>query len=103
MKIHSSTEIATQVNRSKLPETKSPDGKASAVKPGDEGTGEGAIVDFSQRSKDLQQVQQVLQSQPDIRAEKVKAIKERIEKGTYEIDFDGTADKIVKSFFDGMP
>jgi flagellar biosynthesis anti-sigma factor FlgM len=102
MKIHGSTDIATQVNRSSLAETKQPDGKTSGTKLGGDETGEGAIVDFSQRSKDIQKAQQVLQLQSDVRADKVKAIKEKIEKGTYEIDFDGTADKMVKVFFDEM-
>ena len=103
MKIQSSTEVATQVNRSTSAETKRTDGKTSGAKLGGDDAGEGAIVNFSQRSKDIQKVQQVLQSQPDVRAEKVKGIKERIEKGTYEIDFEGTADKIVESFLDRTP
>jgi anti-sigma28 factor (negative regulator of flagellin synthesis) len=32
----------------------------------------------------------------------VKAIKENIEEGTYEIDFEDTAGKIMNSFFDDM-
>jgi flagellar biosynthesis anti-sigma factor FlgM len=99
MKIHSNAEIAAQVNRSRSAETKRPEGNTSTVKPADEGSGEGAIVEFSQRSKDVQQVYEILQSQPDVRAEKIRAIKERIEKEVYEIDFEGTADNMLKSFF----
>lgn len=102
MKIEGSNEIATHVKKSIFTETKRPEDKASTAKHGSEEAGEGAIVDFSERSKNIQRIQQVLQSQPDVRSDKVKAIKEKIEEGTYEIDFEDTAGKIMNSFFDDM-
>ena len=89
MKIEGSNEITTQVRKSAFTETKQPEDKSSTAKHGSADAEEGAIVDFSERSKDIQRIQQVLQSQPDVRSDKVKAIKEKIEKGTYEIDFEG--------------
>lgn len=100
MKIEGSNEITTHVRKSVFTETKRPDDKGATAKNGNEEVAEGAIVNFSERSKDIQQIQKILQSQPDVRSDKVKAIKEQIEKGTYEIDFEGTAGKVINSFFD---
>jgi len=37
-------------------------------------------------------------SGPDVRLEKVSAIKDNIKKGTYEIDYDKTAENMLKAF-----
>ena len=102
MKIDGSNEINTHVRKSVFTETKRPDDKTSSTKQAKEAGAEDAIVEFSEKSKDIQRIQQILQSQPDVRSDKVKAIKEKIEKGTYEIDFEDTAGKIIRSFFDDM-
>jgi negative regulator of flagellin synthesis FlgM len=102
MKIDSSNEINTHVRKSVFTETKRPDDKTSSTKQGKGAGAEVAIVEFSERSKDIQRIQQVLQSQPDVRSDKVKAIKEKIEKGTYKIDYEETAGKIIHSFFNDM-
>ncbi|MBA2848829.1 flagellar biosynthesis anti-sigma factor FlgM [Thermosulfuriphilus ammonigenes] len=47
---------------------------------------QGDRVDLSQTSKDLKKVQAVLENTPDVRADKVRAIKEQIETGTYQVD-----------------
>jgi len=41
-----------------------------------------------------------MESEPDIRFEEVQAIKKKIENGTYEIDYDKTAEKMLKAFSD---
>ena len=102
MKIDGSNEITTHVRKSVFTETKRSNDKASSAQQGNEEGAEGAIIEFSERSKDIQRVQQVLQSQPDVRSDKVKAIKEKIEKGTYKIDYEETAGKIIHSFFNDM-
>ena len=102
MKIEGSNEITTQIRKSAFTETKRSDDNLSTAKHHKEEPDEGAIVDFSERSKDIQRIQQVVQSQPDVRSDKVKAIKEKIEKGTYEIDFEKTASKILNAFFDDL-
>ena len=43
-------------------------------------------VDISQTSKDIRKIQSILKTTPDVRADKVRAIKEQIEAGTYKID-----------------
>ena len=103
MKINSGSEITSYINKSALNEAKKIAEKNHTTEGAQDEAKEGAIVDLSQRSKDIQKVQDVIQTEQEIRLEKVKAIKQRVENGEYEIDFDGTAEKIVKSFLDEMP
>ncbi len=43
-------------------------------------------VELSQTAQDIKKIESVLKSTPDVRAEKVKAIKEQIEAGNYQVD-----------------
>lgn len=61
---------------------------------------EDAVCSFSQRSRDVQKAHEAIQSEPDVRMGRVRAIRAKIEKGTYEIDFDKTAEKMLKAFTD---
>ncbi|MBW2108297.1 MAG: flagellar biosynthesis anti-sigma factor FlgM [Deltaproteobacteria bacterium] len=97
MKVEGSNEIATYVKRSGTPEVKRlEDGAGGARKAGDQATGD-AIVDLSRRSQEIRLVQRTLKTEPDVRADKVRAAKEKIARGTYEIDVEATAEKILKS------
>lgn len=102
MKITSGNEIANYVNRSSLGESKKAGDKTEKSENHHQEQKEGAVVDLSQKSLDVQKAQAVIHSEPDIRMEKVKAIKERIEKGEYEIDYGKTAEKILQSFTDDL-
>ncbi|MBW2319133.1 MAG: flagellar biosynthesis anti-sigma factor FlgM, partial [Deltaproteobacteria bacterium] len=55
------------------------------------------VVNLSQRSKEVLKAQQVIKSTTNVRAEKVQAIKERIGEGSYQIDHDKIAEKMLKS------
>jgi flagellar biosynthesis anti-sigma factor FlgM len=103
MKIDSGSEITNYINKSALNEARKIADKNQTTEGVQAEAKEGAIVDLSQRSKDIQKVQDVIHAEQEIRLEKVEAIKQRIENGEYEIDFDATAEKIVNSFFDEMP
>ena len=46
----------------------------------------GDRVELSQTAKDIKKVESVLRTTPDIRADKVKTLKEQIEAGTYQVD-----------------
>ncbi|MBW1741196.1 MAG: flagellar biosynthesis anti-sigma factor FlgM [Deltaproteobacteria bacterium] len=59
-----------------------------------------AIVDLSETSKEVQRAKEVIESEPDIRSEKVDAIKDEVDKGAYKIDYDQTAEKMVGVFID---
>lgn len=58
------------------------------------------IVNLSAVSKEAQLMRDVISSEPDIRVEKVEALKEMIQSGSYEIDEERVADKIVDAFLD---
>ena len=102
MKIRSGNEIADYVNRSNPGEVKKSEENAPHEQRRLENSKDGAFVDLSQRSKDVQRLQKAIQSEPDMRMEKVEAIRKKIEKGEYEIDADATAEKMLKTFFDEM-
>ena len=52
-------------------------------------------VDLSTRAKDIHLAKKVLESLPDVREEKVQELKDRIEKGLYNVDSGKIADKMV--------
>ena len=60
------------------------------------------IVNLSQASKEAQQIKEIISSEPDIREDKVAALKEKIESGRYKIDHDRVADKLVDAFLDEL-
>lgn len=59
-----------------------------------------AVVNLSQASKEVQIAQKAVEEAPDIRAEKVEAIKTQVNNNTYKIDHDKVAEKIVGAIFD---
>lgn len=56
----------------------------------------GDSVELSQNARDLQKAQQALQELPDIRQDKVAALKQQIENGTYDIRADKIAANMIK-------
>lgn len=57
-------------------------------------------VEISRLGKDYQIAKQAVAQTPDIRTEKVDAIKERIASGTYDVSANELADKLINNFFD---
>ena len=53
-------------------------------------------VVLSDTAKKIQQTQTQLKAIPDVREDKVAQLKEQIENGTYEIDEEKIADKMLK-------
>lgn len=53
-------------------------------------------VVLSDTAKKIQEAQTQLEAIPDVREDKVAQLKEQIEKGTYEIDEEKIADKMLK-------
>jgi negative regulator of flagellin synthesis FlgM len=66
-----------------------------------ESTGD-AVVNLSEASKEVQRAREVIESEPDVRLEKVRAVQEEIETGVYEVDAEKTADKMLGYFIDEM-
>src|SRR3989344_8544414 len=55
----------------------------------------GANVEISDRAKLMQQATDLAKASPDVRAEKVAALKKSIQDGTYKVDSQAVADKLV--------
>ena len=53
-------------------------------------------VALSNAAKDIQEAQKQLEAIPDVREDKVAQLKEQIENGTYEINEEKIADKMLK-------
>ncbi len=54
-------------------------------------------VDISEKARDIQQLKALASSGTDIRSERVAALREQIEAGTYNADGKRIADKLVRS------
>ncbi|MBN1380248.1 MAG: flagellar biosynthesis anti-sigma factor FlgM [Deltaproteobacteria bacterium] len=52
-------------------------------------------VDLSAKAKDIQQIKQVIDQTPDVRADKVRELKQKVENGSYQVDSEKIAEKIV--------
>lgn len=53
-------------------------------------------VELSDAGKRVQEAHKQLESVPDIREEKVAQLKEQVENGTYEVDAEKVADKMLR-------
>ena len=69
---------------------------------GKDRSGQDTIVSLSQASKEAQQIEEIILSEPDIREDKVAALKEKIESGRYKVDHNRVADKLVDAFLDEL-
>lgn len=59
-------------------------------------------LEISQTGKDYHIAKQIIANTPDVREDKVKAIKEGLASGTYNVSMEEVADKIVNRFFDEL-
>lgn len=53
-------------------------------------------LNISNRAREFQVAMEQIKNQPDIRAEKVAAIKKQVESGTYKVDAQKIADKMMQ-------
>lgn len=100
MKITGNDEIAKYINDTAVTRTKEPAQKVPTPADVTQKSEGDTIVSLSQRSKEVQRAEKAIESESDIRSEKVQAIKDQIEQGTYKIDYEETAEKMLKAFFD---
>ena len=68
-------------------------GKESAAKAS--GSSEAERISFSEESKEVERLKQAIGDLPDVRHEKVEAIKGKLASGDYEVPMDKVAEKIV--------
>ena len=75
---------------------------------GDKSVGGGATVatervDLSAKAKEFQRIRQILDRTPDVREDKVRELKDRIESGNYAVDAGKVAAKMLsESLIDTM-
>lgn len=88
-------------NTSGLESTKATD-KAAAAKAAEEArkakssqTTGGAAVDISDQAHLMKQARDIVYASPDIRADRVSDLKRRIKDGSYKVDANAVADKLV--------
>jgi negative regulator of flagellin synthesis FlgM len=67
---------------------------------GEKSVGAGATtttekVDLSAKAKDILRIKQIMDQTPDVREAKVQELKRQIDSGTYTVDTDKVADKMV--------
>jgi flagellar biosynthesis anti-sigma factor FlgM len=93
-------EIAKHIGDTARTRTKEPADKPRTPADVPTESTEDAIVHLSQRARDVQRAIEAMQSEPDVRSEKVQAIKKQIKNGTYKIDYDKTAEEMLKAFSD---
>lgn len=53
-------------------------------------------VELSARAKEIKKIHEVIQATPEVRAERISALKKWIEEGRYEVESEVLADKIIK-------
>lgn len=63
----------------------------------------GDRVEISSGTKDVQRMQQILQDTPDVRMEKIEALKKEIAQGKYLVDSLAVADKMLTSLITENP
>jgi negative regulator of flagellin synthesis FlgM len=97
-------ELSKYVNETALRQTDETNSKTTkrGDAPQQSAGNEGAIVTLSETSKEIQRAREVIEAEPDVRREEVEAIKNKVEKGTYEVDAEKTAEKMLESFLDEM-
>lgn len=59
-------------------------------------------LQLSQTGKDIQTVNQAVKDAPDVREDKVNAIKAQLASGTYNVTGQQLADKLVNNYFNGI-
>jgi negative regulator of flagellin synthesis FlgM len=98
-----SYEISRYIGKKVLSPGKEDSEKTSAqINIPPESTGGDAVVNLSEASKEVQRAREVIESEPDVRLEKVRAVQEEIERGVYEVDAEKTADKMLGYFIEEM-
>lgn len=59
-------------------------------------------VEISQTGKDIATAKKAIAETPDIREDRVEAIKKQMAEGTYAVSMEDVADKMMNDFFGGI-
>lgn len=88
------TNILPQLKTEKLQVKR---GDETAAQPSANPAPGGDRVDLSTSTQDIQRVKEVLAQTPEVRLEKIRALKGQIERGEYQVDADAVADRMLQS------
>ena len=88
----SASDAKEKIEKERLSEEKNVEGNTQS--------GQDVVVNLSTSLKEAQLIKEVSSSEPDIREDKVSALKAQIDSGTYEVDPEAVADKLVDAFID---
>ncbi len=64
------------------------------------GARQDVIVELSQTSQEVQMAREVVEAQPDMREEKVAALRMQIDSGSYEVNSEAVAEKMFRVIMD---
>lgn len=59
-------------------------------------TGQAAQVEISNRAQEVQRITQLIKDLPDVREDRVQALKAQVESGTYNVSSEDIADLIIR-------
>ena len=59
-------------------------------------------LEISQAGKDINVAKKAIKESPDVREDKIEAIKKQMAEGTYSVSTEALADKILDGFMGGM-
>ena len=59
-------------------------------------------LEISQAGKDINVAKKAIKASPDVREDKIEAIKKQMAEGTYSVSTEALADKILNSFMGGF-
>ncbi len=102
MKITGNNEITKYVTETTVDRTQETADKASRSIDATSKVEGGTVVNLSQKSRDVQIARKTIEAQLDVRSEKVQSITDKIENGTYVVDYNRTAEKMAQAFFEEM-
>jgi negative regulator of flagellin synthesis FlgM len=88
--LHQQTNSMQYVNQLNSLDKKEPPQEAEGQSPSTD------TVELSAQSKEMQKIYDMVQLAPDVRAEKVASLKKAIKEGSYEVDSEAVADKMIK-------
>ncbi len=88
------TSIQPQIKTDKV-EVKKPAGKAAAESPTPVAPAD--RVELSAGSAEVQKMREILDQTPEIREDRIRELKNRIERGEYRVDAYAVADKLLRT------
>lgn len=97
MKISGSSNIANYIKNKALAET-IPSPKRGEPKPPVEREDRATTVSLSQRSREILRAQELIKSATDVRKELVDSVRAKLDDGSYHLDFDQMAEKVLKEY-----